>query len=79
MLKNRWNSGLAQSVSNGAPGSNCYSNDRADMIEALIETAEELIAVLQPADVSPGANEVEALLHALQRHKAAITRAKNWK
>jgi Ca2+-binding EF-hand superfamily protein len=49
------------------------------MVEALIDTAEELIAVLQPTGATPSANEVEAMLRAVQRLNAAVKRAKNWK
>ena len=77
--KPRWNSGLAQAVSNGAPGCSCYSNDRADMIEELINSAEELTRALQPTGTIPNVIKVEIMLRAVQKLNAAIARAKNWK
>lgn len=78
MPKDRWTSGLAAAVSNGAPGCSCISNDRADMIEELINSCAALNALLEIlGDVFPSAKINTAL--SVQDFRLALSRAKNWK
>jgi hypothetical protein len=77
MSKPRWNSGLAAAVSNGAPGCSCISNDRADVVEELINSCEGIDCLLKAvAELLPGFG-IETATSVLE-FRAAITRAKNW-
>lgn len=78
MSKNRWTSGLATAVSNGAPGCSCISNDRADAVEELVDSCEQVDLVLKTiAEIYPDLCVDSA--PAVTRFRAAVARAKNWK